>query len=353
MPTNSIKEIKEKYNVSQDAAQIIFEAAHESQVPLHTIVSLYRSESDMGKKYVSAGMLWNAIRTFTITQMSNKRPIGTMDDRSTKYVKSTFDEHGNKHYDDNGKLIPQPARFISTRKMLGADQYKEQHMQPRTISPKYYYFDLDMHFDVTGKDKPPSYDRQFRGFHEGVPYARVTVDKIISPSHYPIPITDESGKVIGREKTKGYRLLNVDVFYGGHSQTIQLKAPYENIASFDVGIGQNVIKEIHHMLNVMMTDNVKMLYEHIKNDKNAIHIIEAIDTSDYDKKMATARMLEEYYGKDYKNSDRKRKSTKPSPKRHTIIKKKVKRKCVCKPPTQHKRKVAAIKKKLTRKVKRR
>jgi hypothetical protein len=340
--STTIDEIKNKYKVSFEEASIIYSAVNREGMPIHVVMSIFNTLPKGGNIGLK---LKNAIHAYQTTQISVSRPIGTKDDKSTKFLKTDFDIHGNIALDDKGRRLPhQPSRSISTRRMLTVDDYKETHPSPRDIPPKYYYFDLDLKFNGRGHETSPQYDTQFHGFYHHVPYARVTADKVISPSHYPVPITDEAGNIIGREKTRGSRLLNVDLFFEGDTDRIQIRAPYESRSEYDMIQGLEVVNRVRSILSNFMSDRVKKIYQIIKDDKNTDTILTQLDRKyDVGSKIESDKKLKEYYGE---FEERKRKSSKTSPKRKTIAKKTVTRKCVCK-PTVHKRRVMAVKKKLT------
>jgi len=368
--STTIDEIKSKYKVSEAEAYIIYSAVNREGLPLHIIMSIYRTIPKSGNIALN---LKSAIHAYETTKIHAKRPIGTKDDRSTKFLSTKFtenqpgfltstkdgsfilDKHGNKiptfgyrtlTDSEGNKLQNLPSKSISTRRMLTADEYKEKHPSPRDIPPKYYYFDLDLKFNNRGYERSPQYDTQFRGYYHHVPYARVTVGKVISPSHYPVPITDEAGNIIGREKTRGTRLLDIDLFFEGETTRIQANAPYESRSEFDMIQGVEIVNRIREIIGKFMSDRVKLIYKQIKEDKDIDTILTKTDRElGISKKIESDKAMREYYGEGF--TERKRKYGKSSPKRKTTVKKKTTRKkCICK-PTVHKKRVMAIKKKLS------
>lgn len=361
--TDTIKAIQEKYKVPFEGARLIYEAASHGQAPLNVIVSLYKMMEHNGTR-VDGTSLSNAIRVRNTSIAGAIRPVGTMDDRRTKNVVHKYDQTGNIRIvkdkfgnetkvldqfrvltDENGNKVPVKPTFISTRRMLAADNYKEEFV-PREIPPKYYYFDIDLKFNQRGYDQSPSYDNQFDGYGKDIPYARVTVKKIISPSKYPVPKFDEAGNLVGREKTRGSRILNVDIFFRGHSKEFELIAPYEHVTDFDTIKGVEITRKIHDMIKIFMTPRVIEFYQAIKSGKKIPTVMTMLkQTTQLDKDRKDMEKFEEFYGNDYK--ERKKRSVKSLSKRNTIKKKVTKQKCVC--PTPSKRKLVSIKKKLIRK----
>jgi hypothetical protein len=351
---DTIKIIKDKYNVPNEGAVLIYEAASKGELPLHTIAAIYKSiEREKGK--VSNIDLFQGISKFIHTQKYATKPIGTKDNRSTKTVKNIFDENGEIQIasenilDDDGNIlvkkgqrIPQKSRFISTRKMLSAEDYKERFV-PRNIPPQYFYFDIDMRFERRGHELPPNYDPQFEGLHKGVPYAKVTLKKIVSPSRYnTVPLMNDVGDIIGRGKTKGFRLFDVEIVYKDQSKHFEMEFPYEHLSEFDMMKGVESSNKIYEMVKYMMKNEVLELYNKLNGDKKKKK--EMYNDPKYNKNLAKNEMFKLYYGEDYKE-ERKRKSGKPSSKRKIIKKKTTKRKCVCTPI--HKRKLVLPKKRLS------
>jgi hypothetical protein len=341
--SEDIRSIKEKYNVDNEGAGVILDTAMSSGKPLHIIASFYNLLSDNGKRKVTGAMMMNKLHEHELNKIRTRQQVGTKDDHSTKGIMNSF-TIGKR---EEG----QPGRYISTRQKLEVDGKEEKRVPQRIVPPKYYYFDIDLNFDFTGHDRPPAYDKQFRGFHEGVPYVRVTIDKIISPSRYPIE-TVEINEKTGEEKivkklVPGYKKAMFDIFYGaGKSQSIPFDIPYQANAEFDIIAGRTAAKKSYEILLKTMTPQLKEYYKAIRDDKKAIHIMDVLDTSDIDRKLTKEKMFKEYYGSDYKE-ERKRKSVKPSSKRKNK-RKIIKKKCVC--PSVHKRRVTAIKKKLGQRV---
>jgi hypothetical protein len=336
--SDDIKAIKEKYKVDNEGAGVILETAMASGKPLFVVASFYNLLSDNGRRKVTGAMMANKLHEHELNKIRTSQQVGTKDDHSTKIIRTPF----------TGGIRGEGSfgRNISTRKRLGDETFTEVRAPQRIIPPKYYYFDLDMNFDMTGKDKPPAYDKQFRGFHEGIPYIRVTIERTISPSRYPIE-TVENGAIV-KKMMPGKKVGSFDIFYGmGISKNIKFEIPYQENTEFDISAGRLFAKKARDILVSTLTPQIKEYYKAIRDDKKAQHIMDIIDTSSIDKDLTKEKMFKEYYGENYQ--ERKRKSTKPSPKRKSKPKV-IKKKCTC--SSLHKHKVIDIKKKLKQKGRR-
>jgi hypothetical protein len=392
---DDIASIKNKYNVNDYAATMLLEASIQTGMPLHILHSIYNIASKNGTEPVTNGRFFDAVRTYNVTKISTSKRVGTKDDFRTNMIKRSpysgeiyvmRDKSGNPIRDINGEImistggtiplnekgkrLDNKMRNVSTRKMLSETiddekEYKEHRPSSTPVPPKYYYIHIDrptgkLKFDLMGHDLPPSYDKSFLGRGDKiVPYIRVTEIRTVNPSRYPKPIISSSGQIVGHAKTPGFKLLAFDSFFQDRSQHSEVKIPYEGNVGFDSRAGRDlIIGKVRELLNLLMTPKVEALYKELyevmkeqdmgKDKKLYTSRIAGLD--DFTKKRESEDMFRQFYGEDFKE-ERKRKSIKPSSKRKIvkkIVKKPIKKVKKCSCSNSQKRRIIAIKKKITK-----
>lgn len=345
--TYDIGEIQRKFGVSREGAALILSAIIETEMPLHVVAVIYKTVVGDANRYVTAGMLLQAIRAYNATKMSNMIRKGTKDRMDTRYIsRPRFDEDNKRSIEDKGK-----KRSIDTHKLFRSDEFKEKMPNQSPAIPKYYYVDLDERFQRAGYDLPPSYDKQFKGYHDVIPYVKVTEVKVIHPSHYKKPIIGEvDGKkvIIGEEKTEGRKYFNLELFFNGISTPTPYNIPYEGLPGFDNTVGRDaLLSKVREILDQMMTPDMKKVYEMIRrNEKNMTLMDHVLSNLDMNKQIQSEILRQQYYG-NYEEEDRKHKRTKLLMRR--IIKKKPVKKVKCNCQPKQNRKII-IKKKIVRRV---
>lgn len=373
-----IDDIKRKYKMSDRDAHVIYDASLHTGKNIHHIALLYQTLPQSGSASDMSRKLYNAIQSANIGKLEARRKLYG-DDLRTKFVVNPFDTSGDKItlIDKESKtktLITQP-RHIHVSKRLQAitpqDEIYKEASRAKNVPPKYYYFDVDGKFNDRGYTEPPRYDPQFKGYHDYIPYARITVMRVISPSKYEVPQLDDAGNFIIdsqgqliKARTPGYKQLFVEFFMLGKTvESFVVRVPYSYRAEADIiqsvetsrkirdKIASLINKDIYTSLQpgrkkeTLVEDLIK-IKGHDGKEITLSQLTNGIEKEQREKELSQLKYLE-YYGKP--TEERKRKASKKPTKRKKVIKVKPKRKCICKPII--KRKKLSIKKKIIKRRK--